>query len=147
MTKLIKVIDNQTIELISYRNPNICFNIEDTTYIKDEGIPGELKTSLFKDCEYYCDFKKQINPFELYNDYEKQQQEIDRLNKIIDTILDFSFFQEECPLCIDFNDKNEDKSQLIFYNEGYCEKECCNDYKKCWLKYFKRLQELKEEGK
>ena len=87
MSKLIKVIDNQTIELISVRNPNVCFNKIDTTYVRDEGIPGELKTSLFKDCEYYCDFKKQINPFELYSDYEKQQQEIDRLNKIINKTL------------------------------------------------------------
>ena len=107
-----------------------------------KGYVDELKQEIDRLNEIIKKKNKQINDMEKF-----YKDKIKRLNKIIDTILDFSFFQEECPLNIDFNDKNEDKSQLIFYNEGYCEKECCNDYKKCWLKYFKRLQELKEEGK
>ena len=118
MSKLIKVIDNQTIELISVRNPNVCFNKIYTTYVKDEGIPCELKTTLFKDCEYYCDFRKQINPFDLYSDYKKQQQEIDRLNKIIDELEKYI----QLKMFSTLNDK-EDLCEILY-----------------------KLQELKEEN-
>ena len=74
--------------------------------------------------------------------YEK---EIDRLNNIIDTILEFSFFKEECPLNFGFGDKKEEKAQDVFYEDDYCEENCNDIYKKCWLKYFEKLQELKEE--
>lgn len=74
--------------------------------------------------------------------YEK---EIDRLNNIIDTMLEFSFFKEECPLNFGFGDKKEEKAQDVFYEDDYCEENCNDIYKKCWLKYFEKLQELKEE--
>lgn len=73
--------------------------------------------------------------------YEK---EIDRLNNIIDTILEFSFFKEECPLNFEFGDEKEKKVQDVFYEDDYCEENCNDIYKKCWLKYFEKLQELKE---
>ena len=73
--------------------------------------------------------------------YEK---EIERLNNIIDTILEFSFFKEECPLNFGFGDKKEEKAQDVFYEDNYCEENCNDIYKKCWLKYFEKLQELKE---
>lgn len=72
--------------------------------------------------------------------YEK---EIDRLNNIIDTMLEFSFFKEECPLNFGFGDKKEEKAQDVFYEDDYCEENCNDIYKKCWLKYFEKLQELK----
>lgn len=71
-------------------------------------------------------------------------EEINRLNNIIDTILEFSFFKEECPLNFGFGDEKEEKAQDVFYEDDYCEENCNDIYKKCWLKYFEKLQELKE---
>lgn len=76
--------------------------------------------------------------------YEK---EIDKLNNIIDTMLEFSFFKEECPLNFGFGDEKEEKAQDVFYEDDYCEENCNDIYKKCWLKYFEKLQELKENNK
>ena len=76
--------------------------------------------------------------------YEK---EIDKLNNIIDTMLEFSFFKEECPLNFGFGEEKEEKAQDVFYEDDYCEKNCNDIYKKCWLKYFEKLQELKENNK
>lgn len=74
--------------------------------------------------------------------YEK---EIERLNNIIDTMLEFGFFKEECPLNFGFGDKKEEKAQDVFYEDNYCEENCNDIYKKCWLKYFEKLKALKEE--
>ena len=65
--------------------------------------------------------------------------------QLINTILNFDFFKEECPLNFKFEDNSkEDKAQNIFYNDEYCENNCNDIYKDCWLKYFKELQ--KEKG-
>lgn len=73
------------------------------------------------------------------------QQENKQLKDLIDTILNFSFFKEECPLNFGFeNNTNEDKSQSIFYEDQWCENNCDDNYKDCWLKYFKKLQELEQ---
>lgn len=69
------------------------------------------------------------------------QQENKQLEDLIDTILNFSFFKEECPLNFGFEDNlKEDKAQNIFYSDEYCENNCNGIYKDCWLKYFKELQ-------
>lgn len=78
---------------------------------------------------------------------EEKDKEIDRLNNIIDTMLEFSFFKEECPLNFGFGDEKEEKAQDVFYEDDYCEENCNDIYKKCWLKYFEKLQELKENNK
>ena len=71
------------------------------------------------------------------------KKENEQLKDLIDTILNFSFFKEECPLNFGFeNNTNEDKSQSIFYEDEWCENNCNDNYKDCWLKYFKKLQEL-----
>lgn len=76
---------------------------------------------------------------------EELQQENKQLKDLIDTILNFSFFKEECPLNFGFeNSTNEDKSQSIFYEDEWCENNCNDNYKDCWLKYFKKLQELEK---
>lgn len=76
---------------------------------------------------------------------EQLQQENKQLKDLIDTILNFSFFKEECPLNFGFgNNTNEDKSQSIFYEDQWCENNCDDNYKDCWLKYFKKLQELEQ---
>lgn len=90
---------------------------------------------------------KELVPYKvLAPDADEIIKELERLNNIIDTILEFSFFKEECPLNFGFGDKKETESQDIFYSDEYCENNCNDEYKKCWLKYFKRLQELKEEN-
>ena len=78
---------------------------------------------------------------------EEKDKEIERLNNIINIILDFNLFKDECPLCLGYLEKcDEEKAQDVFYEEEYCEN-CSDDYKKCWLKYFNRLQELKGNDK
>lgn len=68
-------------------------------------------------------------------------EENQELNDLIDTILNFSFFKEECPLNFGFEDNSkEDEAQNIFYSDEYCENNCNGIYKDCWLKYFKELQ-------
>lgn len=76
---------------------------------------------------------------------EKLQEENKQLKDLIDTILTFSFFKEECPLNFDFEDNSkEDEAQNIFYSDEYCENNCNDIYKECWLKYFKELQGSRE---
>ena len=80
---------------------------------------------------------------ELFNEMINWKEESKQLKDLIDTILNFSFFKEECPLNFGFeNNTNEDKSQSIFYEDQWCENNCDDNYKDCWLKYFKKLQEL-----
>ena len=76
---------------------------------------------------------------------KKLQQENKQLKDLIDTILNFSFFKEECPLNFSFEDNSkEDKAQDVFYEDEYCENACNDDYRKCWLKYFEKMQELEQ---
>ena len=70
----------------------------------------------------------------------------EQLKDLIDTILKFSFFKEECPLNFKFGNNKEDKSQSVFYEDKWCENNCNDNYKDCWLKYFKKLQELEKSN-
>ena len=80
--------------------------------------------------------------------YWELQEENKQLKNLIDIILNFSFFKEECPLNFGFEDNSkEDKAQNIFYNDEYCENNCDDNYKDCWLKYFKELQKAKGDAK
>ena len=82
---------------------------------------------------------KQINDLE---------QALDENKKLINTILNFDFFKEECPLNFSFEDNSkENEAQNIFYNDEYCENNCNDNYKDCWLKYFKELQKTKGDVK
>ena len=88
---------------------------------------------------------KELVPYEvLAPDADEIIEELERLNNIIDTMLEFSFFKEECPLNFGFGDEKEEKAQDVFYEDDYCEENCNDIYKKCWLKYFEKLQALKE---
>lgn len=105
-------------------------------------------------CEYNSalTYAKQLGLVENYIDYEdriyKLQNALDEIEKLINTILNFSFFKEECPLNFSFEDNSkEDKAQNIFYSDEYCENNCNDIYKDCWLKYFKELQKVKGDGK
>ena len=65
--------------------------------------------------------------------------------ELIDTILNFSFFKEECPLSLNFEDNSkEEEVQNMFYSEEYCENNCNDICKDCWVKFFKELQELEQ---
>ena len=69
------------------------------------------------------------------NCFKKVYLENKQLKNLIDIILNFSFFKEECPLNFGFeNNTNEDKSQSIFYEDEWCENNCNDNYKDCWLK-------------
>ena len=86
--------------------------------------------------------------FGLQQKNKNLEQALDENKKIINTILNFSFFKEECPLNFSFEDNSkEDEAQNIFYNDEYCENNCNDIYKDCWLKYFKELQKAKGDVK
>lgn len=91
-------------------------------------------------------FPKTYNRTMIDDDYIKQlEQKNKQLKNLIDIILNFSFFEKECPLNFEFeNNTNEDKSQSVFYEDEWCENNCNDNYKDCWLKYFKKLQELEK---
>lgn len=95
------------------------------------------------------DDEDKYNMLQECNAYIKSKdKEIERLNGLINTMLEFNLFGEECPLNFGYTERcNEEKAQDVFYEDDYCEKTCNDNYKKCWLKYFKRLQELKGSDK
>jgi len=122
-------------------------------YSNARGFIRELDS---RDCNLLLDYITNLQEIEkehqkingeLRQEINNLQQRIDKAVEYIYKIFDFSFFKEECPLNFGFGDENEEKSQNVFYEDDYCEKNCNDEYKKCWLKYFERLQELKEEGK
>ena len=113
-----------------------------------------------KQLEFYKQLSEQLQQENkiLKENAEHNDKVVDKVNwenqllkkenqDLIDTILNFSFFKEECPLNFGFeNNTNEDKSQSIFYEDEWCENNCNDNYKDCWLKYFKKLQELEGSG-
>ena len=42
-------------------------------------------------------------------------------------------------------DSDEDKAQDKFFEKNCCEKNCDDNYKECWKKYFETLKNIKEE--
>ena len=74
------------------------------------------------------------------------QQENKQLKELIDTILNWNIFKNECPMNFGYDEEtNENKAQDVFYKDDYyCENNCNDDYTKCWLKYFKRMHELEK---
>lgn len=94
----------------------------------------ELHNFYFKK---YCD---------LQQENKQLQEKIFQLENLVDVIFSSYIFENMCPLEL-FLEKNlkEKKARCIFYLKNDCEKNCDDDYKKCWLKYFKNLQELENE--
>lgn len=106
--------------------------------------------SLLKDNEEELSFYQLlVNTFnQVCEERNNLEQALDESEKLINTILNFSFFEEECPLNFSFEDNSkEDKAQNIFYSDEYCENNCNDIYKDCWLKYFKELQKSKGDVK
>ena len=64
MSKIIKVIDNETIEISCYVNPRICF--------ENEG---------YDDYDSYCIYKEIINPFKMFEENKRLNYIINELEK------------------------------------------------------------------
>ena len=80
---------------------------------------------------------------ELQIQISAREEEYRKLEELLNTILNFEFFKNECPLNLGFEkDTNEDKALDVFYEDEYCENACNDDYRKCWLKYFEKMEEL-----
>ena len=95
-------------------------------------------------CEYDSIICKVLRSFPKVVDksYEQLRQENKQLKDLIDSILSLPFFKDMCPLDLSFeNNSREDKAQIVFYDNEWCENNCSDNYKNCWLKYFKKLQE------
>ena len=115
---------------------NILEQSKNEEFVKEQFIKGRI-----------LDDTKDYGRTQFVDEIYKLKQENQQLKDLIDTILNFSFFKEECPLNFGFEDNSkEDKAQNIFYSDEYCENNCNDIYKHCWLKYFKELQELKQES-
>ena len=73
MSRLVKVIDNETIEIAEYRCPEVIF--------KSSQNPPTLQDTRneIEHLEWYCTFKDTINPFQIY-------EENHRLNNIINEL-------------------------------------------------------------
>ena len=132
--------------MIKITEPEVVSKIEPI----ENGATGVIIYNYDKSHVYYKDidlgsFEELLNVKKYITDL---QQEIGRLNNIINTMLEFNLFAEECPLNFGYTERsNEEKAQDVFYEDDYCEKNCNDEYKKCWLKYFERLQELKGSDK
>ena len=93
-----------------------------------------------------CSKKSNMVIQEFANIIIQLQQENKQLKELIDTILNWNIFKNECPMNFGYDEEtNEDKAQDVFYkDDDYCENNCNDDYTKCWLKYFKRMHELEK---
>lgn len=70
--KTIKIINNELIEIVSYRNPELVFhNSNNPRHVEPEYV----------DFESYCDFKEIINPFVLYEENQQLQSKWNSLRE------------------------------------------------------------------
>lgn len=78
---------------------------------------------------WYCFDEENFNKIINYLKDNDLQQQLSKQEKIIDTILNYPLFENDCP----FSVSGEELS---------CCKDCKDDYKSCWLKYIeKKLEE------
>ena len=77
MSRLIKIIDENTIELADYRCPEVIF--------KNSQIPPTLQNikDEIEHLEWYCTFKATINPFQMYAENERLHSIIKEVRKYI----------------------------------------------------------------
>ena len=78
MSRIIKVIDNETIEIADYRNPEVIF--------KSSQNPPTLQDTKneIEHLEWYCTFKDTINPFQVYEENKRLNNIINELEKWLD---------------------------------------------------------------
>lgn len=71
---------------------------------------------------------------------------MNKKESLTDTILESSWFDNDCPMGFSFSlDSDEDKAQDKFFEKNCCEKNCDDNYKECWKKYFEILKNIKED--
>lgn len=122
-------------------------------------IQCDLVLTYIKNKDYSTYYRRKVDGMAIDNDilknednlyittskkYNSLQQENKQLKELISTILNWNIFNGECPMNFAY-DKNtiEDKAQEVFFqDDNYCENNCDEDCKKCWLKYFNKMQEL-----
>ena len=68
MSKLIKVIDNENIEISCYVNPSLCFEYEG-----------------YDDYDSYCIYKEIINPFKMFEENKRLNNIINELEKTLNS--------------------------------------------------------------
>ena len=120
-------------------------NIEEIEELKDFTIDLTDIDELALGLEV-CSKKSNMVIQEFANIIIQLQQENKQLKELIDTILNWNIFKNECPMNFGYDEEtNENKAQDVFYkDDDYCENNCNDDYTKCWLKYFKRIHELEK---
>ena len=120
-------------------------NIEEIEELKDFTIDLTYIDELALGLEV-CSKKSNMVIQEFANIIIQLQQENKQLKELIDTILNWNIFKNECPMNFGYDEEtNENKAQDVFYkDDDYCENNCNDDYTKCWLKYFKRMHELEK---
>ena len=99
MSRIIRVIDNETIEISDYRNSGYLFDHNAPTI---EDIRKQISN-----IDDWCVFKETINPFVLYGEKEELQQRID---KAIEYIYKFE----------DRIDKTTKILEMSALNKGIC---------------------------
>lgn len=77
MSRIIRVINNETIEISDYRNSGWLFDHNAPTI---EDIRKQISN-----IDDWCVFKETINPFVLYGEKEELQQRIDKVLDFINT--------------------------------------------------------------
>ena len=128
-------------KLIRFEIQGIC---QDCIYL-DKVVPiiREMLSEEYKTGLEQARFDKRM--LELEND--TLRKDLQKSKKIIDIILEYGIYMDECPLNFSFDENSiQDKAQNVFYEDNgeYCENNCNDCYKKCWLKFFKEMQRLKE---
>ena len=124
----------------------MCHNYLDSTCLKFNNL---TKVEFDKLTKYLKDNLLDYEDITMENNYLKERVEyLESCSQMIDTILNFVFFKEECPLNFGFSTGSDElKAQDIFYSdEGeWCE-HCTDDYKQCWIKYFEELMKIKNRS-
>lgn len=95
------------------------------------GVSGEF---VLKEKVSYKDYEKLLKKDLFICDYDLQQEN-KQLKELINTILNWNIFKNECPMNFGY-DKNtiEDKAQEVFcQDDDYCENNCNDDYTKCCI--------------
>ena len=69
MSRIIKLLNNETIEIVEYSKANACF-----------------QTNKYPNDELFCVIREQINPFDMFQEKLSLEQEIERLNNIINEL-------------------------------------------------------------
>ena len=93
-------------------------NKEEFIKLLENAKDNPIKIIKCGDIEIPVEYLKQTTVNVNGDDYIRLQRENKQLKDLIDTILNFSFFKEECPLNFSFEDNSkEDKAQDIFYSD------------------------------